>query len=194
MAAPDLATILRMPGVLVKDPTSLASVPTPEDFRTASTIFGGTVLGVLRNVEARWQIRGRNIAAEEYGGAVHEQIYIGESLVLAAILRNFDSTGISTIFPNTSAGTTSGARVVAQDFSQSGSRAAIRTAHKLLFVPVAVETMPLVYLPAARVLPDATAKMALGLEEEVGIGIVWQASPSDAGLCYRIALREDLTL
>lgn len=194
MGANDVATILRLPGLLVKDPTSLASVPTPEDLRTASTIFGGTVLGVTRNVEARWVVRSRNVVAEEWGGTVAERVYIGESLVLAAVLRNYDADAMATIFPRTSAGSTSGARVVEQDFAQTSSRAHIRTPHKILFVPVAVETTPLVYLPAARALHDATAKMALGLEEEVGIGCVWQACPNDSGVAYRIALREDLTL
>jgi len=194
MAASDVATILRLPGLLVKDPTSLASVPTPEDFRTAATIFGGAVLGVLRGVETRWVIRSRNVAAEEWGGAAAERLYIGESLVVAAILRNFDADTLSAVFPKTSAGATSGARVVEQDLSSASSRAHVRPAHRILFVPVAVETAPLVYLPAARALPEATARMALGLEEESGIGCVWQASPDNAGLVYRIALREDMTL
>jgi hypothetical protein len=185
MTAPtDLSALLRVPGRLILNPTSM----------TAAAPYGGTYLGVLRDHEVRWNMKAKIVAAEEWGGVASEVIYTGEALVLAALLRDYDATALGLIFPNVAAGSRSGESVVSQTVD-AGTRAGTRReAHKLLFAPLAEDVMPFVYLPAARAILDSTAKLNLGLDQEAGIGAVWYAVPDDTGRTYVVGLRKDLTL
>lgn len=180
MATPDVRNVLRVPGYLVKDPTSLAS----------AFPFGGTALGMTRAIEVRWTPRAKTIAAEEWGGTAVGQVYCGETVVLAAILRSWDSTAVASIFPAAS-GATVNYRV-----QTGGVRpGSVQTPHKLLFAPIALDYHPCVYFPAAVGLPDATAKLQLSLAEEIGLAGMWRALPADSsGSVYQIGTRGSISL
>jgi hypothetical protein len=180
MATPDVRNVLRVPGYLVKDPTNLAT----------AFPHGGTALGMIRSIEVRWTPRAKVIAAEEWGGTAVSQVYTGETVILAAILRSWDSTAVASIFPAAS-GATVNYRV-----ATGGTRpGTLQTPHKLVFSPVALDYHPFVYFPAAVGLPDAAARLQLSLAEEIGLAVVWRALPADSsGSVYQIGLRGSIVL
>jgi hypothetical protein len=184
MTAPNLAAVLRVPGRLIVDPTDLL----------AASPYGGTALGMARGVEVRISTRSKLIAAEEWGGVTTEVLYAGETVVLAAVLREWDPDAAGRVFAYAASGAVTGRRVASQTVD-AGTRAGTRrTPHKLLFAPNAKDAQPFVYFPAAVPLLDAAARLNLGLDQEAGFGAVWHAVPAADGRVYQIGFRPDLTL
>jgi hypothetical protein len=163
---------------------------------TAAFPHGGTALGEVMDAEFRWGFRTSDITAEEYGGQVVGKTYSGESAVFACLLRGFDDDALSTIFPYTAVGTV-GHRVVKQDVvtnvTRPGAMLATR-AVKLCFSPRAVDQHRFIVLHRAIPLPDASARLSMRLDDEIGIGVVFQALPGSDGRVYEIGLRKDVTL
>lgn len=184
MTAPNLAAVLRAPGNLIVDPTSF----------TGSSPYGGTILGLARGIEVRIQTRSKLVTAEEWGGVTTEVVYAGETVVLAAILREWDADAASRVFPYTAAGGVTGRRVASQTVDAGTRAGTLRTAHRLAFAPLAKDAVPWVYFPAAVPLLDASNRLNLGLDQEVGFGVVWHAVPDATGRVYQIGMRPDLTV
>ena len=184
MTAPNLAALLRVPGRLIVSPT---------DFLAASP-YGGTILGMVRGVEVRMDIRSNLVTAEEWGGVTTEVVYAGETVVLAAILREWDSDAVASVFPYAASGAATGRRVASQTVD-AGTRAGTRrTAAGIVFAPLAADAHPWVYFPAAIPLLDQSVRFGLGLDQEAGFGAVWHAVPDDSGRVYQIGFRPDLTV
>ena len=167
MANPDVANILRLPGFFVKNPsTTSGGMP-----------FGGTALGMSVDCEFRTVPRSKLITAEEFGGQTVSQIYCGETAVIATVLRSWDASAVSSVFPH------------GADFNVSsgnGRPGTTLSTFKLMFCPIAYTYHPFVYFPAATGLPDESARLRMSMSNEIGFGIVFRALPAADGCVYQI--------
>lgn len=187
MAAPSTSKIFRFPGRLIKSPTSLSAVAP----------YGGTELGIARNMVFRLGIKTTPSQAEELGRTVAVTL-VGEEAVLACVLRTYDNDAISTLFPNTTAPTLGRHRLIDGRASGSGiNRAGYNLAGKavaLLFVPKAVEEHPAILIYNAVPVIDEAAELQASIGAEFGIACMFKALPDSTGRDYSIGSLSDLTL
>jgi len=177
--------ILHMPGRLYADPT---------DFSAAEP-YGGTRLGMFKQIVLRFGSEHKTITAEEWGNQVVQVIHGGTSLVVAATLREFDNDALAAIFLDTAAGSPSGERVIKirADAGRAGTKLTTK-AMKLLFVPRAATRQPSIYIrQAVPVLADETS-IALATHEEVGIPVLFYGIPDTSEDVAEIGRLGDLTL
>lgn len=183
MAAPTAQSVIRAPGKLVKDPTSL----------TGAYPYGGTELGVVRTMEFRPNVRVTVLRAEEWKRPV-AHIVTGEEAAMAGVLRSWDADMLALLFPNTRTGATTGKPAV-EGLANSGNRAGFRLearALKLLFAPDAVDYVPMVLIYRAVAVIDAAASMAMRITEEWGTPFMFAATPDSEGRDYRVMFKDDL--
>ena len=179
---------LKVPGVLVVNPTTAPP--------TDAAPHGGTALGLVRDVVARRTARRFGIEAEEYGGEVVEELYLGESWEIVFALRSGDSDAINNIFPNTTAHATSGARgIVYPGSSRRAGSAWSTSAVKLLFSPDDPDHRA-VYFRAAVPMISGELERQLDRENEALwlVGFKAQRDGTTAAESIQIRLLEDLTL
>ena len=195
---------MRIAGRLCVDPTDIGD--------TAEFPYGGTALGITRGAEFRFGIKSSIVTAEEWGGQAVESVYGGEVAVFAFVLREFDNDAISNIFPNTSAGSVSGDRVIEGAVSGAGVNRAgyllSNKAVKLLFAPqvdkttttpgsstfIPYDEQPMVLIRKAIPMVEETAMLQLSLAQEIGIGVVFQAIPDANEKLYVVGKRGDISL
>jgi len=136
--------------------------------------------------------------AEEWGGVVTRAFYAGERPFMASILREFDNDALNNIFPNTTAGSSSGDRRIRFEPGVSGqNRSGYDLTGKalvLLFSPRAVDRHPHILLYYAIPAIDETARLQMALSEEIGIAAVFWAGIDTQYRCYNVGKREDLSL
>jgi hypothetical protein len=188
MATANVNQIRTIPGRLIKDPTDLSSAPN----------FGGTPLGLFRDVEFRFGYRTELITAMEYGGTPVESVYLGETAVLAGLLRSEDADAIGSIFPNSTLGTSSGERTIDGNAFQTGKNRSgyllSSKAIKLLFAPKDYERDPFIVIYKAIPALEEAAALQLAVTREYGIAVAFHAIPDSTGRLYRIGRREDIAL
>lgn len=183
MSAPNVSNIYRSPGRLVKNPTSL----------TSAYPFGGTELGIARDMAFKPMIATRKLIAEEFKSPV-EVILTGTQAVMTGVMRTWDNSMMSTLFPEV---TTSSAGDVGIVDTVAGARPGYpltRKACVLLFSPLAVDLHKSILIYNAVPIVDEAFEMRLSLAEEFGLPFAFQAIPDAYGRSYAIDLRANLSL
>lgn len=186
MSTPRAHDILRVPGRLVKNPTDLA----------AAYPYGGTELGVVRDIEWSPGIHSEKLHAEEFGLAVGALITHQEG-VLAAVLRSWDGDFLSTIFHN----------IQADEFGEIGVLGRVsgsginRTGYdefdkgfKLLFAPFAENHHRFLLLHNAVPLVEDTFKLRLTLADEFGLPVMFYAGADAQGRTFTWDIKENIAL
>lgn len=188
MAAPAETAVDRGPGNLIVTPTDLS----------AAAPYGGTYLGAARDIESDFlDDEDVIVPGEEFAGAPVEALEMTGCFALYSLIRGFDATALATIFPNTSTGSSSGAKVI-----DGGVQSTVRSGHlrssravKLLFAPLnSAKRAVLIYKAMPFIPKGARARYSI-LYESV-IPVVWLALPDTAnsGRTYKIGKIADLTL
>lgn len=188
MAAPAESAVDRGPGKLIVTPTNLS----------AAAPYGGTYLGAARDIESDFlDNEDLVVPAEEFAGAPVEGLEMTGCFALYSLMRGFDADALGAIFPNTSTGASSGAKVI-----DGGVQSTVRSGHlrsaravKLLFAPDdATKRAVLIYKAMPFVPKGARTRYSI-LYESV-IPVVWLALPDTAnsGRTYKIGKIADLTL
>lgn len=185
MATPHAYNILRVPGRLIKNPTNLST----------TSPYGGTELGVVRNVVFTPGIRTEKLIAEEWGTPIGA-IVASETPVLACALRSWDNDLIASIFPNVrtaSSGEVGVQGTVAAGVNRTGYDMEAK-AFKLLFAPLAPQQHRAILIYNAIPLVDEQAQLDLSLGREFGIGLMFLATPNPNGYLYDMDWISNLTL
>lgn len=184
MATSDPLSALEVPGRLVKGPTDL----------TGSYPYGGTELGLLRDVW--WELVDvyQRHTAEEFGARVVGDLWSGEAFSLAFALRSLDDDALAAVWPNTRVGEVSQHRVLyGPGPRRPGMLTETAKAAALLFVPDDVQNHDAVLLPRALPRRDRLSRVPLYLGGEQLLGSTWLAIPGANGLAYEIGRLVDLT-
>lgn len=140
---------------------------------------GSTPLGMARNTEIRFGVQYRPIWAEEFGTMI-DSVYSGETVIFAAIMRDFDADMKSKVFMsgapsfNPISGTKPGTLVSTKSF-------------ELTFVPRAVGIHPTVTIHRALPMLDEAAAMQLNLNSEIDLAVAFLGIPGPTGAVYTIA-------
>lgn len=188
MAAPEVLEALRVPGQLIVGPT----------LTTGGIPFGGTRLGLVRNVVLRMKEGRVEITAEELGVEVVDYVLTGADYQIAFALRGWDADAWSTVFPNTTLGALGGQTGVVAPGPVEPGRLGSSRAVKLLFAPDDTARHPAVYFPAAIPLAAETQEVALSKAKpsEYLIMAAFRATRDGhgTGRQAQIQLIEDLTL
>ena len=168
MATAVTRNILFMPGRLYKDPTDLS----------AAAPYGGTALGMTRNMEFRFNAAHQPITAEEWGNQVVDVVYGGMAPILGATLREFDPAALAAIFLDTEVGDPSGHTTIniRADSERAGAQLSTKSM-KLLFVPRASIRQPSILLRDALPVVADDAMVALAMHQEMGINVLFYARP-----------------
>lgn len=185
MATPATRHVRKIPGRLIKDPTNLS----------AASPYGGTVLGLVRQIYFRPRSTHRPIEAEEWGNLVVDVVHGGVSCVMACVLRGYDNDALTSIFLDTATGTPSREKVVRfrADNGRAGTLLSAKSM-KLLFEPEApIRHRAIIIREAVPVVMDDT-EMALDMTEELGIPVMWYGAPDSSGRVAEIARIGDLSL
>lgn len=174
-------------GKLIANPTSLV----------AASNYGGTVLGEISYIEFRFGQRDYTKTAEEKGGRPWGITNLGDTGVVAGVLRGNDADAIGYLFPNTLLGRSRGRGIMGQTNGsvRPGSDASERSI-KLLFAPTDSERGIHVVLYRAMPKISAAARIALRLGEERGIAFAFVGTwiEDSKKSVYQYDLRENLDL
>ena len=174
MATADARNIVRgIGGTLIAAPTDL----------TLASPYGGTELGVVKQVRFRYGYKTWKTTGEEWGGATTAVGYAGEEPYLMAVLREFDDDLLQKIFPNTSAGVKSQKRVVRGQVVGTIRAGEVRTGFKLLYAAES-PTHPSILLYNAIASLEDTSELTLSFGEELGTVVVFDALPDSDGNMY----------
>lgn len=184
MATPDNDPLqaLETPGRIVKDPTSFSG----------SFPYGGTELGLVRDVawtltEVRTRVR-----AEELGVAVVGDLFAGEAFVLAFALRGQDDDAKAAVWPNTRVGARTQRRVLyGPGTRKPGALVENYAACALLFVPDDPEHDAVILPRAIPRRTEAPVTCHLGAEKLQLVS--WLALPGANGLAYEVGPMADFT-
>jgi len=182
MSAPVAQHIDHVPGYLCADPTDLS----------AAFPHGGTALGVCRDQRFRPGTRHFPVVAEEFGQVV-EGVYVGQSGVFVAVMRQLDDDMLLKMFRGAAAGT-SGRTLVGADETDDADRAGIAPTPVVLYFSPLSDTQPGIILYRAVPLVDQAAEINGRLDDDVGTAVMFLATPDDQGRSYAIGLRGDLSL
>ena len=188
MAAASPGSIIRVPGSLVWNPTTLSGTPP----------FGGTYLGEVRNVRFKPNPKYREIWAEELGSVV-DSFYVGEGpCEFRAVLRYPDADAITATAPKAIASGSSGIHWL---FRPQGTTANTRAGTsmvtrvgKLLFVPRAYVAHPMILIYAALPMLDPDLEIPLSWKDEYAVGMRFVGSPDSSGRVYDTGLRANLVI
>ena len=188
MAAPAETAIDRGPGNLIITPTDLS----------AAAPYGGTYLGAARDIECDFlDDEDLLIPGEEFAGQPVDALEMTGCFALYSLMCGFDASAVATIFPNTSTGASSGAKVI--DGSAQGT---IRSGHlrggravKLLFAPLDSAKRAVIIYKAMPFVPKG-ARTRYSILYESAIPVIWIALPDTAnsGRTYKIGKLADLTV
>lgn len=160
MAAPSSASVICVPGTLS---------------------FGGTVMGLLRDMVFEPRSIVRSIYAEEWGVYV-DHIYCGDRPIFKGVLRYPDADAIATLPP---------AGAFSFSYNQTTSRPGTPQFSRggvLLFTPTASAAHPGVKLYNAIPLIDEAAQIQMSLGEEYGLAVAFMGVPDSQGRVYATGL------
>lgn len=187
MATRSVRNVIRAPGKLIKDPTNLS----------AADPYGGTELGVVRNLVFRPGHETEESLGEEFGRVVAATL-VAERAVFACVLRSWDNDMLAAVFPNTAAPTKGRFRLVhgrasGGSFNRAGY-ALDSLAFKLLFVPFAVEEHPALIMYNAVPMVDESAEIQMSIGAEYGLALMFKATPDATGRDYTDGSLSDLAV
>lgn len=175
MAAPDVANILKSPGRLAIGPTDLG----------AAFPHGGTALGITRRARYIEGTRSVPVPAGEFGRKSVEVLYTGRAGILAAVLREWDTDAVDTIFVGASSG------VVTDNPKTEAQRPGLRLSDrevKLVFSPLSNQGIRLV-MERAIPAPEEAAAIQLRLNSDVDIAVAFEGILiSDTGLTSELKI------
>lgn len=153
MASPNAAATLNVPG---------------------RVIFNGLELGITRENEFHPNIRTSYVTAEEIGNAPVEHFVQGTSPVFACILRSFDASVMSAIFPAYAPNVLSGS---AQPGKSLKSKVGV-----LLFVPDAGSHPGVTFYEATPLVEDtAIIRFSWDSNMEFGVQAIFHGLPDSSG-------------
>lgn len=131
-------------------------------------------------MECRLSPRVLENTAEEWGGAFADALELGEDMRMAGVLRGMDPDALGKLFANTGTGATSAGRVVniqAAGTIRAGAWGSDRE-FKLLFAPDDTARGQFIVIYKAIPMLDAAAKLALRLDQELGVAFVFAGRPA----------------
>ncbi|HBY62157.1 MAG TPA: hypothetical protein DEH78_20245 [Solibacterales bacterium] len=182
MAAPSAASILRVPGSLIWNPTT----------NSGAAPYGGTYLGTVHSIAFEMEPVTREIWAEEMGG-LSDVIFCGERGKLKAVLRHPDSDGVGAIAPN-SAGS-GGFRFRVQGAgAYAAGNSLFGHAGRLLFAPRADTAHPALIIYAAVPCFEEAAALQLSFGKEYGLAVVFRVALDTSGRGYQSGILSTLTV
>lgn len=187
MSSPNVVNIIRVPGRLIANPTDLVTAPA----------YGGTQLGIHRDIEIRFDAKYYPIRAEEFGNVPVDMLYCGQSAYLKGVARGLDEACMALLFPYTFTG--AGHTVVA-DFPTTtggGTRAGklmSTTSVKLLFAPLDPTNHPfVVFYKAMPVVPEE-GYMPFTRSEEIAYPFAFRGMPDSSGRVFAVGRAGSISL
>jgi len=182
VGAPDVSAALRNSGRLSINPTNLAT----------DWPHGGTGLGSVAEVSVAPNVIAESISAEEFGTIV-EALELGQSWTFGAFLRNVtDSAVLTTLFGDTSAGTSGRKIVWHRTASRAGTLLSSRSV-KLLFTPDDASGDAVLFYRALPLLEES-AELAMQIEPILGVPALFRAIRDSDGDAVAVGKLSDLTL
>ena len=175
--------VTRAPGRLVLNPIDLSKAY-PHD---------GTGLGMTRDVAWHPHQENFEVIAEEYACVV-EAAYVGESGVLSCVVREMDNDLLATVFVDTVVGATTGRNVVQQRVTTEDVRPGQLLDGVAIYFSPDNKLHHGVLLYRAVPMLDAAAAINYRLDEDIGLAVVFRATPDATGRPFQVGPREDLTL
>lgn len=174
-------------GKLISNPTSTV----------ASANYGGTVLGEIAYIEFRIYPRYRRKIFEEFGGHPGDSVYLGETPVIAGVLRGDDPDMLNVLFPNTVAGDSLGRGVFGQGNGsvRAGANLSDRSV-KLLFAPNDSEhgSHVILYRALPEIHVQASIGLYLGREKGVPFAFMGTFGEDAKRTTFQLDLRENLVI
>lgn len=182
MTAKNTARIIRGPGTLLINPTSLD----PE-------APGGTILGSTRNVYLMPFHDGFTQWAEEWGEP-RDVLEPHTDWAAGAFLRGWDDDAVGHVFGDTEAGAVSQHAVHNLPGDRlPGQRISTRAA-TLLFLPDNPRDVPGAIFYTALPVVEASARLAFQYGEDVGFPAIWRFVRDSRGLIGKVGRLWDLSL
>lgn len=183
MAASNPRNLSTFPGKLVTNPTSL----------TATYPGGGTELGIVQDIVVTIEQPYKFIEAEEFGGQRVEGVVTKEGCTVGAILRSWDKDAVQRLFPNTAAGAVTGKRKVTSPGTiRPGEKLSDRSV-VLVFWPDDRDRHPFFVMRRALPALKETAEIALRLDEEFGLPMLFFGIQDTSSRLYDFGLAHDIS-
>lgn len=189
MAAEDLTALLSVPGRLALGPTDL----------TTDYPYGGTALGLVRDVLASVVTSPVLLTAEEWGGEPFDVIEDGESWAISFAVRADDSAALALAFLEVGTGGTTGLPAV--DLPAPNRRSGrLRAQDGQVFLFAPLDTARHRALLFRRAVPWRVERLAMPLEwdgangDELTYAIRLVAVRDDDGVAVQHRMLADLTL
>jgi hypothetical protein len=173
MTTPTAENIYFARARLIKSPSTTAGDPP----------YGGTYLGIARDITVAVTHRGYWVRYEEYGGIRGRMLEGLDEVDVSAMMRGSDADAITWAW-----GAASIAETVTTPIAYAESRAAA-----LLIAPIDVAQRA-VYLPRAIMAPAERTDMAYSLAREFGWRAQWCALPDASGRIWIHDTMESITL
>lgn len=185
---PNVLSIIRVPGRLVINPTTL----------TGSYPFGGTGIGIHRDIEIRFNAKYYENKAEEFGMVPAEVLYCGQDVILKGYARGFDPDAIQYLWPFSTRGGDGQQYITEIPMGTSGNLRAgslmSALSVKLLFCPHDTTDHPFVVIyRAIPTIPD-DGNMPLTRSEEFAYPFAYRGIPDTSGRLYAIGTAADISL
>jgi hypothetical protein len=184
MASAESGKVIRLGGRLCSGPTDL-SLAFPH---------GGTALGMISEAIFQPNLQRAQITAEEFGGETVDVVVMAETVILGCLLRGVDSDAWTTVWEDTTAGSSSGEPVVDYPGSTRAGTLGSARAVKILYSPDDLQNDPAILLYSAIPILDETAELALSISQEMVVRVVFQGIRDGSGNVYQIGRLEDLTV
>lgn len=207
MAAPSPQNMRRLKGKL------LVATNASDFDLTAAYPYGGTEMGLCRSAAFVWGIKYAPIQCEEFGGIATEFMYLSETAVLSAVLREYDDDMIKTVFHSSNEGmngttgkkvTVSGKPVVRAGLSSKVATSGIGNTypgqivsalHKsILFVPDDTENHEFLLMYNAMPMVQEASDMKMTAAEWAEVGVVFHAIPDSTGKLYEFGRITDIPI
>ncbi len=184
---------------------------------TAAYPHGGNELGLCRSAAFIWGIKYAPIQCEEFGGLATEFMYLSESAVLSAVLREYDDDMVKTVFHSANEGmdssggsddgkkvTVSGKPVIRAGLSNKVVSSGIGNTypgqlltaqHKsILFVPDDAENHEFLLIYNAMPMVQEASDMKMTAAEWSEVGVVFHAIPDSVGKLYEFGRITDIPI
>lgn len=169
MASPNVVNIIRVPGRLIANPANLNTPPA----------YGGTQLGIHRDIEIRFDAQYYPVKAEEFGNVPVDVVYCGQSCYIKGYARGADAAFIAALWP----------AAAQSDNPVSGTRAGTLMSTrgiKLLFAPLDATNHPffLIYKAVPTIPEDGYIPFTRS--EEYAYPFAFRGIPDSSGRVYAI--------
>lgn len=185
MASPNVVKIIRAAGRLIINPANLTTPPA----------FGGTEIGIHRDVEIHFDPKFYPVTAEEWGHIPVDFVYCGQSAYLKAYARGMDVDALRLLWPFTpdAGNTLSDTPTQTSGTTRAGTLFSSKSV-VLLFAPKDYVRHPaVIFYKAIPTIPEDIS-MPLSLAEELAFPIAYRAIPDSSGRTYAVGKMSGLSL